>query len=92
MDQHSRGRVLVSIVSGLDNLAAYGDTHSDPARRYARTQEFIRLVRRLWTEEDVTFAGERLQGGAPPLDDGRPSTSDGLLRRRVRGPGAGVGG
>ncbi|MGX1566309.1 LLM class flavin-dependent oxidoreductase [Streptomyces sp. NPDC055506] len=61
LDQLSRGRVLVNIVSGLDNPAAYGDTNIDPARRYARTQEFMHLVRRLWTEEDVTFRGEHFQ-------------------------------
>lgn len=61
LDQLSRGRVLVNVVSGLDNLAAYGDTRSDPAQRYARTQEFLQLVRRLWTEEDVTFDGEHFQ-------------------------------
>src|SRR5580693_2773274 len=46
LDQLSRGRVLVNIVSGLDNLAAYGDGNADPAQRYARTQEFLHLVRR----------------------------------------------
>ncbi|MEV6028478.1 LLM class flavin-dependent oxidoreductase [Streptomyces sp. NPDC052036] len=61
LDQLSRGRVLVNIVSGLDNPAAYGDTSTDPARRYARTQEFLHLVRRLWTEDDVTFHGEHYQ-------------------------------
>ncbi|HWG28557.1 LLM class flavin-dependent oxidoreductase [Actinospica sp.] len=61
LDQLSRGRVLVNIVSGLDNLAAYGDTKSDPAQRYARTQEFLHLLRRLWTEEAVTFNGEHFQ-------------------------------
>jgi alkanesulfonate monooxygenase len=61
LDQLSRGRVLVNIVSGLDNLAAYGDTNTDPAQRYARTQEFLYLVRRLWTDENVTFAGEHFQ-------------------------------
>ncbi|MDT0467786.1 LLM class flavin-dependent oxidoreductase [Streptomyces gibsoniae] len=61
LDQLSRGRVLVNIVSGLDNPAAYGDTSTDPARRYARTQEFLHLVRRLWTEEEVTFRGEHYQ-------------------------------
>ncbi|MER6529806.1 LLM class flavin-dependent oxidoreductase [Streptomyces sp. NPDC001508] len=61
LDQLSRGRTLVNIVSGLDNVAAYGDTRSDPAQRYARTQEFLQLVRRLWTEEDVTFDGEHFQ-------------------------------
>ncbi|MBY8882118.1 LLM class flavin-dependent oxidoreductase [Actinacidiphila acidipaludis] len=58
LDQFSRGRVLVNIVSGLDNLAAYGDGNADPAQRYARTEEFLHLVRRLWTEEQVTFHGE----------------------------------
>ncbi|MER6471902.1 LLM class flavin-dependent oxidoreductase [Streptomyces collinus] len=61
LDQLSRGRVLINIVSGLDDLAAYGDTRSDPAQRYERTGEFLRLVRRLWTEEDVTFAGDHFQ-------------------------------
>ena len=61
LDQLSRGRVLVNIVSGLDNPAAYGDTKFDPTQRYARTQEFLYLVRRLWTEEGVTFNGEHFQ-------------------------------
>lgn len=52
---------LVNIVSGLDTPAAYGDTTVDPAARYARTQEFLHLVRRLWTEENVTFHGEHFQ-------------------------------
>jgi alkanesulfonate monooxygenase len=58
LDQLSRGRVLINVVSGLDDPAAYGDGEMDPARRYDRTREFLRLVRRLWTEESVTFAGE----------------------------------
>jgi alkanesulfonate monooxygenase len=57
LDQLSRGRVLVNIVSGQDNLAAYGDTEGDQAERYARTREFMQIVRRLWTEEGVTFRG-----------------------------------
>ena len=61
LDQLSRGRVLVNIVSGLDNLAAYGDGNADPAQRYARTQEFLQLIRRLWTEEAVTFSGDHFQ-------------------------------
>jgi alkanesulfonate monooxygenase len=50
--------VLVNIVSGLDQLGAYGDEEGDQAQRYARTKEFIQLVRLLWTSEDVTFHGE----------------------------------
>jgi alkanesulfonate monooxygenase len=44
-------------VSGQDNLAAYGDAEGDQAERYARTGEFMQLVRRLWTGENVTFRG-----------------------------------
>src|SRR5579863_6610000 len=61
LDQLSRGRVRVNIVSGKDNLAAYGDSEGDPTHRYARTKEFMRLVRKLWTEENVTFAGEHFR-------------------------------
>ena len=58
LDHLSGGRVRVNIVSGVDNLAAYGDTEASSAQRYGRTREFMRLVRRLWTEENVTFEGE----------------------------------
>ena len=61
LDELSGGRVRINIVSGQDNLAAYGDSEGDQAHRYARTKEFMRLVRRLWTEEDVTHAGEHFQ-------------------------------
>jgi alkanesulfonate monooxygenase len=60
--QHlSGGRVLVNIVSGQDDLAAYGDSEGDQAQRYGRTKEFLQLVRRLWTEEGVTFSGRHFQ-------------------------------
>lgn len=58
LDHLSGGRVRVNIVSGQDNLAAYGDSEGDQAHRYARTKEFMRLIRLLWSEEHVTFAGE----------------------------------
>ncbi|NRP87178.1 Methanesulfonate monooxygenase [Ensifer adhaerens] len=58
LDHLSGGRVRVNIVSGKDNLSAYGDSEGDQAHRYARTKEFMRLVRRLWTEENVTYEGE----------------------------------
>lgn len=58
LDHLSGGRVRVNIVSGQDNLAAYGDSEGDQAHRYGRTREFMRLVRRLWTEENVDFAGK----------------------------------
>lgn len=61
LDQLTGGRVRVNIVSGKDNLEAYGDSEGDQTHRYARTREFMRLVRRLWTEENVTYAGEHFR-------------------------------
>jgi alkanesulfonate monooxygenase len=58
LDHLSGGRVRVNIVSGQDDLAAYGDREGDQADRYARTAEFLRIVRRLWTQDDVSYAGE----------------------------------
>ncbi|SNT09863.1 LLM class flavin-dependent oxidoreductase [Rhodococcoides kyotonense] len=56
--QLSRGRVLVNIVTGLDDIEAYGDHEHDMPRRYARTREFLNTVRRLWTEENVSVDGD----------------------------------
>lgn len=58
LDRLSEGRVRINIVSGQDDLAAYGDSEGDQAHRYGRTRDFMRLVRRLWTETDVTFESE----------------------------------
>ncbi|NJP92476.1 LLM class flavin-dependent oxidoreductase [Nonomuraea sp. FMUSA5-5] len=58
LDHLTGGRVLINIVSGKDDLAAYGDREGDQAHRYARTREFLRIVRKLWTEENVTYRGE----------------------------------
>ena len=79
LDRLSEGRVRVNVVSGHDNGAAYGDTQDDRTARYARTKEFMRLVRRLWTEERVDFRGEHytVEGSSvaprPLATDGRPS-------------------
>ncbi|MBY5746352.1 LLM class flavin-dependent oxidoreductase [Rhizobium leguminosarum] len=61
LDHLTGGRVRINIVSGKDNLTAYGDSEGDQAHRYGRTKEFMRLVRRLWTEDNVTSAGEHFR-------------------------------
>jgi alkanesulfonate monooxygenase len=58
LDRLTGGRLLINIVSGADNQMSYGDALVDSALRYDRTSEFVRLVRRLWAEEDVHFDGE----------------------------------
>ncbi|MCH1867803.1 LLM class flavin-dependent oxidoreductase [Nocardioides sp. CFH 31398] len=78
LDHLSGGRVLVNVVSGQDHQAEYGDDEGDQAQRYGRTKEFMRLVRRLWTEESVTHTGEhyRTEGATtamrPVVREGRP--------------------
>lgn len=57
LDQLSRGRLLVNIVSGKDDHAQYGDFESRDEERYARTREFMQLIRLLWTREHVTYTG-----------------------------------
>lgn len=58
LDHLSGGRLRINIVSGQDALAAYGDVQLDQAQRYLRTKEFMRLVRRLWTQDSVDFEGQ----------------------------------
>jgi alkanesulfonate monooxygenase len=61
LDQLSEGRLLVNVITGKDDHRAYGDFEDRPAERYARTREFMQIVRRLWTEEDVTYQGQHFQ-------------------------------
>ena len=87
LDQLGQGRLLVNIVTGKDDHRAYGDFEEENADRYARTREFMQLVRRLWTEEDVTFDGRFFRvehstclprpyrAGGPPLYFGGASAA-----------------
>lgn len=61
LDQLSGGRLLVNIVTGRDNPRAYGDYEERDPVRYARTREFMQIVRRLWNEKDVTYSGEHFR-------------------------------
>ena len=95
LDQLTGGRVKVNIVSGPDHQPQYGDDEGDQAARYARTREFMRLVRRLWTEDDVTVAGRRVAVGQQRLLDraGQGEVHDDCLYTapgRVGGGGAGT--
>jgi len=87
LDRLSEGRLLVNIVTGRDQTHAYGDFLDDNDARYARTREFMHLVRRFWTEENVTFSGDfyrvenatctprPFQHGGPPLYFGGASAA-----------------
>jgi alkanesulfonate monooxygenase len=55
----SGGRLLLNVVTGGDDREQhrFGDSLSKD-ERYARAGEFLTIVRRLWEEESVDFAGE----------------------------------
>ena len=55
----SGGRLLINIVTGAEahELARFGD-HLDKDTRYARTGEFLRVMKGAWGAEPYTWAGE----------------------------------
>lgn len=60
--RHAPGRLLLNVVTGGESheQRAYGD-FLDKEGRYARTGEFLEIVRGLWRGESVSFTGEHLQ-------------------------------
>ncbi|MFE1953216.1 LLM class flavin-dependent oxidoreductase [Streptomyces sp. NPDC059524] len=66
----TQGRLLLNVVTGGDSAEQrrFGD-HLDHDRRYARTDEFLSVVRGVWSGEPFDFAGEhyRIDGGFTAL-------------------------
>jgi len=58
----SRGRLLLNIVTGGDAVEQqrFGDWHDHDAR-YARTDEFLSIVRGVWSGKPLDFEGEHLR-------------------------------
>ncbi|KEI45758.1 dimethylsulfone monooxygenase SfnG [Saccharopolyspora rectivirgula] len=56
----SQGRFAVNIVSGWfrDEFTGLGEPWLEHDERYRRTEEFIRVLRGLWTEENFEFSGD----------------------------------
>ncbi|MDI6408579.1 LLM class flavin-dependent oxidoreductase [Streptomyces albus] len=59
---HTGGRLLLNVVTGGESREqrAYGD-FLDKDARYARTDEFLHIVRDLWDGKTVTAEGEHLR-------------------------------
>ena len=59
LQRFSEGRVLLNVVSGGDDTEQrrFGDWlgHDE---RYARTREFLQIVKSIWTQESVDFTGK----------------------------------
>jgi FMNH2-dependent dimethyl sulfone monooxygenase len=56
----SEGRVAVNVVSGWfrGEFAAIGEPWLDHDERYRRSEEFIRAVRGVWTQDNFSFRGD----------------------------------
>ncbi|MCB8877789.1 dimethylsulfone monooxygenase SfnG [Acidisoma silvae] len=56
----SHGRIAVNVVSGWfrGEFTAIGEHWLDHDERYRRSEEFIRALRGIWTEDNFTFRGD----------------------------------
>ncbi len=60
IDRISGGRFCINIVNGLrkDEFAIYGDWLDQDQPRYRRMNEFIQVMKGLWTQDSYSFDGE----------------------------------
>lgn len=60
IDHLSGGRVAVNVVSGWfrSEFTAIGEPWLDHDERYRRSEEFIRAIKGIWTEDNFTFLGD----------------------------------
>ncbi len=60
LDQLTGGRVAVNIVSGWfrGEFHAIGEPWLDHDERYRRSEEFIRVLKGIWTQESFSFQGD----------------------------------
>lgn len=67
IDASSNGRFALNVVSGWfkGEFIIYGEPWLDHDERYRRSEEFIRVLRGLWTEDEFHFKGDfyRINGG-----------------------------
>ena len=57
LDLLSNGRFLINIVTGGSALEMYGE-HVDHDTRYRRTEEYVQILKGLWTQPRFSFQGD----------------------------------
>ncbi|HEY8449416.1 MAG TPA: dimethyl sulfone monooxygenase SfnG [Bacillota bacterium] len=69
-DYISGGRMNVNIVSGWfkDEFIGYGEPWLEHDERYRRSEEFIRVLKGMWTEPEFTFHGDFYRINRAPLE------------------------
>ncbi|MBW4631159.1 MAG: dimethyl sulfone monooxygenase SfnG [Iphinoe sp. HA4291-MV1] len=67
IDFISKGRFCLNVVSGWfkNEFTIYGEPWLDHDERYRRSEEFIRVLKGMWTEDEFHFKGDfyRINGG-----------------------------
>ncbi|NMG09858.1 dimethylsulfone monooxygenase SfnG [Brasilonema sp. UFV-L1] len=67
IDFISKGRFALNVVSGWfkNEFTIYGEPWLDHDERYRRSEEFIRVLKGMWTEDEFHFKGDfyRINGG-----------------------------
>ncbi len=60
IDQITQGRIAINVVSGWfrGEFHAIGEPWLEHDERYRRSEEFIRVLRGIWTEDNFTFSGD----------------------------------
>lgn len=60
IDQLTNGRVAINLVSGWfkGEFHGIGEPWLDHDERYRRSEEFIRALKGIWTQDDFSFAGD----------------------------------
>jgi FMNH2-dependent dimethyl sulfone monooxygenase len=84
VDYMSGGRVNLNVVSGWfkDEFTHYGEPWLEHDERYRRSEEFIRVLRGMWTEKEFTFRGDfyrmnRVRLEPKPIQDPHPEIFQG---------------
>jgi dimethylsulfone monooxygenase len=59
-DHLSNGRFAINVVSGwfAGEFTALGEPWLEHDERYRRSAEFLEVIRKIWTEDNVNFAGD----------------------------------
>lgn len=69
IDHISNGRAAINIVSGWfkGEFNGYGEPWLEHDERYRRSEEFIEVLRGMWTEEQFTYRGDFYRVNQAPL-------------------------
>ncbi|UJW57092.1 dimethyl sulfone monooxygenase SfnG [Bacillus sp. A116_S68] len=90
LDNISQGRAALNVVSGWfkQEFIGYGEPWLEHDERYRRSEEFIQVLKSMWTQEATTFKGDFYRINEAPLlpkpVNGRPPIFQGGNSKAAR--------